>query len=518
MEAAASPADAAGVKSRHASFLYNGGDAAAAATEYTEVVDVLEAVDDPTPNDLLEIVGARSRRAELRVAAQDYTAAVDDARIAAVTLEQARALTAYASARAIDQLVEDELMRLTQTLRGVPTDIEGLHAAVGEVLLRMTNSALAALNRRETPGSAADLDSDPDPRPLPDLSTSALARARLAKRWYPIEQHEVDAFLHGDPTVMIVATNETEDELEGLTVLVGNGGQKLVRWTVQDEAASVLRDLLRPSPARDAEPGAWGRPTSDPIFELLGRALLPVESLRQSTEGWTHGLRYAPYGPMWRLPIGALIADGEPLGTRVPLVATTPGARSSAPAARALTWAGHFDLALTWAVSDLTASLRRASELGVDLRLVDEPGEAIATADVFLFSGHGHLSPSGQLLRFASGATLSGPQVRAMKPGSSVLLNACWTGTVNDETGSDPVDLVLSMLGAGANSVLSALGPISDTYAARFFKAVVDRLGPDTTLPVAHQQAVRCLLEADPELPLTAWAPFVTVARTPYHR
>jgi hypothetical protein len=247
----------------------------------------------------------------------------------------------------------------------------------------------------------------------------------------------------------------------------------------------------------------------------VAEVVVPVDELsaRLRDSGRTE-LRIVPIGPMWRFPYAAVPIGGTPLGALVPIVLTT-GPSANTPAPRSRRWAGHFDLSLPNAVAELSNTFTSTRAAGIDLGLFSTHAELADTAPVshLIFAGHGVLGRGQQELKLASGERCTSLDLSVLTPGASVVLNACWSGTVLDDIGADPADLTLSLIGEGAHSVLGTIGPVADTQAGEFLAACLHALATGASVAESAHQAIRTRLATDPDLPLSAWACYTTTGR-----
>jgi CHAT domain-containing protein len=221
---------------------------------------------------------------------------------------------------------------------------------------------------------------------------------------------------------------------------------------------------------------------------------------------------------MWRFPFGALPVGGVPLSALVPTVLTIPGA-SNLPKSHGRRWVGHFDLALPYAIADLQTVAAGARSRSTSLTLIDKADELALMDDAsFVFIAcHGFGLRAEQRIRMADGGLADASHFSEIPPGLNVILNTCWLGLVEDEPGTEPIDLPLLLLANGAHSVMATLGPVSDYYTSEFVGSLVEQLGDDLTVAAAAHRTIKRALSADADLPLVRWAPYITIGRSTYY-
>ncbi|MEV0396729.1 CHAT domain-containing protein [Polymorphospora rubra] len=195
-----------------------------------------------------------------------------------------------------------------------------------------------------------------------------------------------------------------------------------------------------------------------------------------------------------------------------------PGLARNLPRPAKDRWLGHFDLSLSSALRELLGVLDVIKHAAVPFELfaADNLGplqNASPKASHLLFAGHGNLGRGQQQLRLSNGRRCGAADLAMFAPGATIVLNACWSGLVFDDIGSDPADLALSLLAAGAHSVLGAIGLISDRHAARFLSHCVLVLITGAPVARAVHHTITELLSQDPLLPLNAWACYATTGR-----
>ncbi|HEU5483308.1 MAG TPA: hypothetical protein VFU98_00265, partial [Microlunatus sp.] len=456
----------AGFAVRYGSHRWKRGDKAEAERLYSEAVTVLEAIPDLHLHGRHDHVRALQRRSDCLRERGARDEALRDVDAAFRILDQARPLGTYQAVRSVDAAVVDDIESLLHQLSQLELTDEEAPVALG-ALCRLANSSAAAAARAVTAGpSNAVLGVKPE-------EAAIEARGRLARRWSAVTDSDIESLLTSPTPVLVTAiTCIWQHGARGISIVTGAGSPpKVHHWRLDNTTQpangfNVLTDLLAPPPGSAVRPNdPWSLPWHAESLRHIAEVMVPVDELSTRLHDSSRTeLRIVPIGRMWRFPYTAVPIDDTPLGTLAPVVLTTgPSANTPAPTFRR--WAGHFDLSLPNAVAELSNTIASTQAADLDLSLFSTRAELadITSVSHLVFAGHGVLGRGQQQLKLASGERCTSPDLSVLAPGASVVLNACWSGTVLDDIGADPADLVLSLIGEGAHSVLGTIGPVADT-------------------------------------------------------
>ena len=514
--------DAVGVGNRAASairlgsYLWNTGERKAAEELYSSAIASYDTLESPTLYDLHNLVRALQRRADCYMNSSRASQAAADIDRAFRVIDHARSLGAYQSARSVDADIVEDLALLVHKL----TVVESKEARpIALALCRVGNSSAASSIRQAEPRLGA-----PEEVYYTGRSSSDTARVRLAMRWHEFTDAEVDSLLSSEfPVLMTGMSASGPEQMTGVTVLAGAGAPPTVQNWLLDASDSALifaavRSLMSAPPGTKVTGDSmWNLPWRPEFFEELAGVLFPLDDLTQRlTHTGCQSIRVVPVGGMWRFPYATVPLGSTPLGAVCPYV-LAPGPALNLPAPDVQRWAGHYDLSLSSAIAELAETLRTAKRLSLPFHLFNDIEELATVGDEgishLIFSGHGQIGLDEQRLLLAGGRPCGAAELRGLALGATVMLNACWSGYVLDQFGSDPAELALEFVAAGAHSVLGTIGPVSDRSAGHFMGECLPSLAAGESLARSVRSAIANLLAAEADLPLASWASHVTVGR-----
>lgn len=504
---------------RYGSMLWSQESYDAAESNYREAFKALANLEEQTVTTLHDQVRVRARLADCHLIAERWTEAASMVFGAFDVLDAARDRGVYQLARSVDASVSEDIEHLLSYMTRLP--VEHLDAArVVKALLIVGNSSTAARlrNGSKRPDARTRIWAD-------ELDETARAAVESAAFWRPVGAADVEAVIDSPhPILLTMLSMGSAERLCGLSVLVGAGLATDVRtWSLDSgedaEGFELLQVLLTPPPGSvDQKAGkAWTRPWDVQAMTALSERLFPVDALARAIGTRAEGIAVVPVGAMWGFPFTAIAIAGQPLGATAPVV-LTPGPTINQQVPRGSKWAGHFDLSLAAALNDLRVAVRVSGAAGSRLGLFTNLEEFSKVAGeqgvgVLLFAGHGQVLQRGQRLRLATGETCQAVDLKGLRQGAVVVLNACWTGAVADVHGSDTSEQALQFLVGGAHSVLGTLGPINDSRASEFLAEYLPAVARGRTSAQAALHAIRVLLDEEQGRPLSSWASYATLGR-----
>ena len=517
----------AGVLINLGSWQWNQGDAQGAEKRYSHAIGLLRSKASPTLIDLHELVRALVRRADCLVARGDFELALEDLEAACASLDGARLIGVYQSARSVDVPVRNDIVQLVISLSEVPAAMLSGDALV-RMLLILGNSSAASRLRDGRPRRDAREEVLVDAGCFGPTSRASVVSARF---WRPVADADVESLMaNPNPTMLCTIARKVDGSPCGVSVLVGGGGAAAVKtWslgsTSQYTDRQLLEELVAPPPGTSDTPldGAWPRPWNFSQMNSLATQLFPMAALEDRVSASrAEGLRIVPIGSMWRFPFSALPLFGQPAASALPIV-LSPGPVLNVRRPTSQRWVGHFDLTLAGAVADVQNVVRITASRGLHFDFFGDPeelttetaGEAVS---LLVFAGHGGVGGGGHRLLLASGRACEAAEFEKLCTGANVVLNACWSGYVRDDFGSDASQAALQLLVNGSHSVLGTMGPVNDQRAGELLAEVLPGLAQGLTMAEAYRIAVRNLLGAEPGRPLSSWASYATIGRdVAYH-
>jgi hypothetical protein len=489
-----------------ASTLFSVGLEDQALAEYEDIANEI-ALSEPTVDSRRVNLHVLRRRADCYRRLGQIDAAEADLVAAFQNLDALRGQQSYQGARSSDHAHRTELRALRDLIFGIP----GLTpVAVLEIVTIVMNSAVAGALRSTGRGDRARR------RPTVYLTgdREATLSAHLVDDWSPVNAATLRNIAADQLATVFIDIDTARSPMRGFTASFGGSGEPTFStWDLTEAESDIVRQLLTtPRFQNGAATDGWRVEHTDPRLRSLGRKMF--KGLRQRVaRSAIDGVRVCPLYALWRFPFLAVDLDGEPLGKALPVVLSTPAA-SNVTGSTSRRWLGHFDLTLPLAIEDLQAFLRTARAVGATPVLFNEPADVPAEdVALVLFAGHAAGSGSDQHLVLANRVRMYADAIENWPSGCSVVLDACWSAAITDRPGTEQVDLSLMILARGAHSVIGSVGPVLDVHASQMFRSVLRHLAQGVAGAKAVQAAVKELLDADPSLPLAAWASYVTVGR-----
>lgn len=493
----------------YAGALFSDGRREDALAEYESLAEEIGSSNDLSTDGMQVQVRVLRRRADCYRRLGRVADAERDLVLGFRVVDQVRLRLRYQGARSADYELLNELRHLRALIFDMPS-LTG--EAALETALIAGNSAVSAAVR-----SFANANSGGSPRTIYLRGDEREARisASLVDRWSVVDRDSMERCQSDSILTLFVDVDLHHSfPMRGWTLAVGMGDPpRISRWELTEDEDALFRSLLRPPNRESAASDAWTLTQDDRRLHAIGSKVLAALA------GWERGtapegVRIVPLQALWRFPFLALGIQGRPIGARLPVVVSTAAPANCAPHGLRH-WAGHFDLSIPLAVSDLQAFLAIARTAGCSTRLFDAASDlgAEGGASVIAFAGHGDGVGASQHLRLASGERVHAGEFDSLAQGCTIVLDACWTGSVLDIPGSEQVDLPLILLARGAHSVVGTLGPVLDVHASRLFGPVLEGLGHGMTAAESLHLVISDLLESSPSLPLAAWASYLTVGR-----
>lgn len=497
------------------SFYFNNGKRAEAFETYDRGIKILESLSRRTLRSRINLIRLLNRRADCYAADGDWTSALADIYFGLCECDAVRMTAKYQGARSADAAISEDIENLLRLIsRCDQSALDGRKVIMALLIER--NSAIASKIRSVNPPPV-----EREKIYLSGAEGDATA-AELTRYWHPIAESDLSNAINAETvTLFVSATLLSKSEVAGISALVVPGSApKVYQWSVtQPLLVDLFYELMHPPPGISSEElSGWARPWHDRELMDLTREIVPVSDLERCDI--SNGLIILPSGPMWRFPYAAVPILNAPLGLATPFVLSTPNAINLRYPDGG-EWIGHFDLiSLPRALTDLRASKVAAISCGAAMVLFGSVAEMASITgeekpSVFIYSGHGNIGRSSQNLVLANSENLDISRLRGViREGGSAVLNACWLGRVHDRSGTEPVDLALSLIAWGAHSVVGGVGPVSDRAASDFMSKLMPEVRPGRTLAHSMRHTYQRLIECDGELPLSRWACYSTFGRS----